>query len=128
MTVQEAAPLAARRALLGDAVRSRRATLALSARAAAGQSGVDPRTLARLERGEAVQLRPERLDALDRALAWAPGASRAVLAGSTDDPVAYLPEAPAEQPSETELLLRLVRSAAETARLGEQLLRSQVRP
>lgn len=106
----------ARRAELAVLVRERRGRR--SVRSVASASGLDTRTLARLEAGERV--RPTQLDSLDGVLGWARGASRAYLAGATAHPASYLPATDAD---ETALLDRLAALTAETAAVVEQLRR-----
>lgn len=104
---------------LATQVRAARTGLGLSARAAALRAGLDPRTWQRIEAGEPVQER--RLDALDEALGWEPGGSRAFLRGQVEHPADHRPPRPADR-DDIELLLELRRAARAVDELSGELL------
>lgn len=104
---------------LAEHVRAARAGLGLSTRGLALRAGLDPRTLARVESGEPVQER--RLDAVDAAVGWEPGASRAYLRGTVEDPADYRPAPPRDR-DDVELLLELRRAARAVDELSTELL------
>lgn len=76
---------------LADHVRAARIAADLTQSELSAKAGIGLSTVQLLERGTARTRLPDTISAVEAVLGWAPGSSRAVLAGGEPEPLASLP-------------------------------------